>query len=72
LHKHLLVHTFSKAFSHDDIMPDELDVRDDREDTHEEGGDDEVRFSVVRYGRLGLRATCSGLTSNQHLVNRLI
>jgi hypothetical protein len=23
-------------------MPDELDVRDDREEAHEEGGDDEV------------------------------
>lgn len=25
-------------------MPDELDVRDDREEAHEEGGDDEVGF----------------------------
>lgn len=26
------------------MMPDELDVKDDREEAHEEGGDDEVNI----------------------------
>lgn len=37
-------------------MPDELDVRDDREEAPEEGGDDEVSSTVIpKVGRLGHR-----------------
>jgi hypothetical protein len=32
------------------MMPDELDVRDDREEAHEEGGDDEVSFNTTFFG----------------------
>ena len=31
-------------------MPDEFDVRDDREEAHEEGGDDEVGFTFSSLG----------------------
>jgi hypothetical protein len=30
-------------------MPDELDVRDDREEAHEEGGDDEVGLNAITH-----------------------
>jgi hypothetical protein len=32
------------------MMPDELDVRDDREEAHEEGGDDEVSLNAAFFG----------------------
>jgi hypothetical protein len=41
-----------KNFSYLDMMPDELDVRDDREEAHEEGGDDEVGLNAAFLGGL--------------------
>jgi hypothetical protein len=32
-------------------MPDDLDIRDDREEAHEDGGDDEVSIITAGSGR---------------------
>lgn len=40
-------------------MPDEFDVRDDHEEAHEEGGDDEVGLSAIKSGGSDLHSPCS-------------
>jgi len=54
-----LPRALSKFFSNHDTMPDELDVRDDREEAHEEGGDDEVCLNAVTAGSLHRSPACS-------------
>lgn len=40
-------------------MADELDVRDDREEAHEEGGDDEVSTNAITHDTRGRVASYS-------------